>query len=1068
MDILERGTRVEGMHFLEASAGTGKTFAIEHLCIRLIIEKGLTIEQLLVVTFTRAATRELKSRIRSTLVSAREQLRTSSASWDYLVAIQEKGTEAVQQALDRIEAALICFDGAQIFTLHGFCHRMLSEFSFECRIASALASPEQVQPATYYKMAAENYLLYWLSPSDFCPEQIQIVLKTVKYEPSRLVAKIASLLSQETPIAPYPSFQELHAHFLAALRQLPPILPEQIHAVSACYKGMKSPIVAEDMAALAAVLHAGTCTLDEFQKLLSHQAAFLEQMCPEQRKVKSVLPEASHAVDQMRKRLLPLLKEGSDPLKILLRLASGCKRHAEQFLAGQECFSPDQMLHRLDEALEAPAFLEAIRRKYAAVVIDEFQDTDPIQWKIFKNVFYGHLQALCLVGDPKQSIYAFRSADVYTYLDAARVLGKENHKQLDTNFRSTRLLVDALNGLFRAPRGPGWIALPRIGQALSVPPVRAGSTRESACHLLDRGAIHFFIAEDARGRSDQWPSLNAEEKLFAWMACEIAALRSKRNLPFEEIAILVKDRFQAERLVEFLKHHRIPSAFRRGKHIAETDVFTAFKECLQAVECPEDDSLLKTALAGRLIGYNEAHLRDTALLLQGKAQMQQLRTILHEQGFGPFFSAFVQTVWPHATQSVGESGEYPALCKICELILLKGSDSLSEEQESQLFEVMSGDVAGSVAVMTMHLSKGLEFDTVFALGLCARYVRKGDEPIKKERLLSAQDAECTSAVEELDAEKMRALYVALTRAKQQLYIAYAIDQSAKPLRIGDAAPLEIFFAKISRECTDSEQLYEEIGTLQRDRVDSILKTLDGITYNFIDSMPHVPPIAVVREELNLSFQPREPLAVEPEWTFSFSALATKTESEPIAAAEGALPLGVRTGTIVHAIFEHIFKRGWHNPFDAQKIACLIASTIKDSLLAPFQNVLEEMVRGVLHQPLLPGRLVDIPPNQVVTELEFLYPLNPTTHMKGFADLIFLYEGKYYVLDWKTNYLENYTRESMEKAMRAHDYYLQANIYASALQRYVKLFDKRSFAEIYGGALYVFVRGNAVLHFKEIS
>ena len=207
--------------------------------------------------------------------------------------------------------------------------------------------------------------------------------------------------------------------------------------------------------------------------------------------------------------ILPIVDLALHPTKTLMRLARDCQQYAARSLNQEACFSPDKMLRRLQEALDTPEFLQAVRARYRAAIIDEFQDTDPIQWNIFKRVFVGHVEAMCLVGDPKQSIYAFRSADIYTYLAAAAAVGEEKRQSLDTNYRSTSVLIDALNHLFAAPRGTGWLPLPRHRQMLHVPPVRAGSALQAdGAH---RGALHFSLCSAERGRGTQWPTAETEE-----------------------------------------------------------------------------------------------------------------------------------------------------------------------------------------------------------------------------------------------------------------------------------------------------------------------------------------------------------------------------------------------------------------------------------------------------------------------------------------------------------------------------------------------------------------------------
>ena len=154
-DILNRHTPCTGLHFLEASAGTGKTFTIEHLVVRLVLQ-GIPIEQILVVTFTRKATSELKLRIRRALQRTQEELKTGKTSSDYLIALLEKEEQTLKEKRALIHAALICFDAAAIFTLHGFCHRMLTEFAFEGKVAS-LPSPDEVHGIEYYKRIVRHF-----------------------------------------------------------------------------------------------------------------------------------------------------------------------------------------------------------------------------------------------------------------------------------------------------------------------------------------------------------------------------------------------------------------------------------------------------------------------------------------------------------------------------------------------------------------------------------------------------------------------------------------------------------------------------------------------------------------------------------------------------------------------------------------------------------------------------------------------------------------------------------------------------------------------------------------------
>ena len=1120
--IQDRNLDILDWHFLQASAGTGKTFAIEHLFARLLIQTDMRIEEILVVTFTRAATRELKMRIRSSLLQAKDALLTQTCKSDYLKAVCENGQQEI--ALKRIDAALVCFDTAQIFTLHAFCHRMLNEFAFESKIGSQLAPIEKMHISSYYRQLVRDFLLNKFNSTDYSPQQIRLLLKKMHNDPGRLVERIVDLLSSQCQIATYPTPDQICQEIAVKLKGFAQVVPDlymqDLEKLCACYKGMKGY---EQQGLLwMRLLQERLCSSSLLEEMLREKEWFLDKMHSANQKVRAKLPSLDSLhypglFSKLREEILPLIKEASSPIKTLLRIAKDCRRQIESSFRCKEYLSPDRIVSCMQESIAFPSFVEAVRKKYKAMIVDEFQDTDLHQWKIIKEIFLEHLEVICLVGDPKQSIYAFRSADIYTYLDAALSLGKDKQKSLDVNFRSTPQLIAALNSLFSAPRSP-WLTLPKIKGFLPFTPVKAG--REDSKELLAqaRGSIHFFVSSAQKGRGS---TLQAEERLFFFIASEINTVRRSRQLPWEEIAVLIKDRFQAARLLGYLSAQGIPACFRRGKSLTQSVALYAFKEFMQALLDPHDSSKLKIALAGLFVGYNSVQLSQALsapLLQQAKVQMQLLQRSLYTKGFAFFFSTFLKMRWPPEEKTVEERLQsnpdvYHELRKLSEILFeeeilhkLQGADFLRflekieklNEEEEQRFEIPSQEVRGSVALMTVHLSKGLEFDTVFALNLASRHVRKEDEicrvgPQGKLVVFDEQDPSCLQAIEEAEAEKMRSLYVALTRAKTQIYIPYIMGENAT-LTLGDAAPIELFLARLSEEDNPSSltALYEKIANLDVEKILRQLADGSGITYHLIQNQPSQEqsllsdcqdactdfPTQILKTPLmhtNTSLPSL--LLPAPHYLCSFSSLVAKNSpakalQEPLVAQEMLLPLGVKSGIAVHAIFETIFKRGLHHPLQEDKIAECIAHQVDATPLAPWEKTLHALVIAQLNIPiLLPNsvlRLKDLPTKQLFAEFEFLFPKDSSHMVKGFADLLFLYEDKYYLLDWKTNYLgaspADYTQEKMELAMQTHHYFLQASIYAAALKRYVKLFDMRPFELLFGGALYFFVRGNAVFHF----
>ena len=1248
-DVLNRDLNVFAPHFLEASAGTGKTFAIEHLVVRLLIEKekALTIDQILVVTFTKAAARELKLRIRRCLWKAKEELtlnletavsRLPPPTVDYLKALCEKGEEVIKNALSRIEAALICYDAAQIYTLHGFCHRILKEFAFEAGIGLEVSDPEEKEHLVLLEEVVKDHLKESVVFPDYSPLQIQIVLNKYRGDIKKLISKLVDSVSLGKEILPSLNFQELLNLFLQQIQSMPCIntvlFKEDVERLRPIYKEMTGDEISSQVQWIAEILESKRCTHQQFDQLLKGDF-FLEKMHLKNIKVRAKIPESHtlhypHLIDKLRSSILPLIEKGKDPSQIFLRLARDCQEKCHYILESLEKFSPDALLIRVETALNRPDFVQCVRQKYRAAIIDEFQDTDPIQWNIFQQLFLNletavsgltSMDAVCLVGDPKQSIYSFRNADVYTYLAAAEAMGPSAKKYLDTNFRSTPSLVEGLNLLF-AKAGKGWMALPERGEPLDVMSVKAGIQGDRGNgNSLDNSeaAVQFFIAVGKKGRAKKFPTPEIlENTVFPFIASVILA----SDAQYQKIAILVKDRFQAQQIVTYLKDRGIPASSKRGAAITESVAYFALKELLLAVCSPYDMSRVKAALGGPFISWNIEQLSQglsDPSLLQAKVQMQRLNHTLLEEGFGPFLQAFlserefcnsfdrgnyktsgsckiddfesgcnpaVEDILEKVAETAGLQPDskgrfckgrefcnsldiYLDLRKLAELLIeeemkrgLKGEDfllfldeiAIEAQRETGRLKVPSQEEKGSITVMTMHMSKGLEFDTVFALGLASRHKIADTITIKKQdssdisrvtMVLDAKDLACQLAIEELDAEKMRQLYVALTRAKRKLYIPLIIDEEQKPIDLGEASAMELFFARVVEPTSSSHPaLYAIAQRLNLNQVKETLDTLSPqISYQILKSqdLKFVAPEKPLLESLIMPLEPFNFPCFEQQ-LFSFTALAKKDHAKacvnlPSPAAVSrfkspmddslsphTLPLGSETGHILHLIFEKIFKRRIHNPLDESALSFLIEEEIALTPLEKWRPILLPWIVALLKKRLTTFALVDLPAHQFQQEMEFFFPLpngmiletvvrdgkvrqgfgpesfksggshsqlvkgppllndsgpkdcvnlpSPTAvsrMMKGFADLFFEFEGKYYLLDWKSNYLgpsdADYSQENIIQVMHQNDYFLQASIYREALSRYVKLFDNRPFSECFGGAIYYFIRGNAVYHFE---
>src|ERR1700722_19903493 len=585
-DILSRNLDVFAWHFLEASAGTGKTFAIEHLVTRLIIEgkSPFLVEQILVVTFTRAAARALRTRILSNLWHAKEEL-LNTPTMDYLKAICERGGQ--KEAVERIDAARIHYESAQIYTLHGFCHRMLNEFAFEANVGFEVCNPEEQEHLFLLEQLVKSHLKEKLELPAYSPMQIKLLLHKYRGDFRKMIAAFIDTISSGKKIASPPSFSELFDLFLEEVRALEIIdkkgFKSDVELVRPMFRKMDDEEVCGQIELLGEILETKQCSYAQFDKLLKKEL-FLAKMSPLHLKVRAKTPSSLQYPDlleTLRTKLLPVIENARNPSTIFLRIAYDLKENGQLLLEKKEKFSPDDLLLQMQRASQSARFVECVRQKYRAAIIDEFQDTDPVQWDIFQKLFINQLEVICLVGDPKQSIYAFRSADVYTYLDAAKAMGASAKKCLDTNFRSTPSLIEALNHLFSRAQQETWMPLPKNrdfgkagaqslnqrsgGQAqleqvvqcsrvqnlecpaqpeadsscgfgiegLKVLPVKSGRTSKEDD---PEHPLQFFVAVDKGGRTKKFPSKEMlQKKIFPFLAQEISNLH-QNGVAYPEIA----------------------------------------------------------------------------------------------------------------------------------------------------------------------------------------------------------------------------------------------------------------------------------------------------------------------------------------------------------------------------------------------------------------------------------------------------------------------------------------------------------------------------------------------------
>lgn len=1112
--VLDRHLRIHQNYLLEASAGTGKTFSIQNIVVRLLLESDpLRIEEILIVTFTRAATRELKQRIRnhieqslSDLTSAIQGKPLRETIPDYLMACIEEGMESMESSKRRLQQALFTFDRASIFTIHGFCSRMLREYSLESNIGLQSVHHETSYPTHEIHKIIRDFFRTELFSKKYSPGQLSIILQHDS-DQSQLLRELKRGYEFEN----YPAFPELFAHFKDSLKKLKlaqnlssAYMLADFQSQAAFFR--KNPKTKENKEEIlervkrfVTLFDHSDWTVSDFDNALENGSAWIESLEPElQKKPHSTPLHYPNLTNDLKNTLEPIIHLGSHFPILLARLTQDCLNLLKQHQKNTEKLFPDDFLKRMIEAINNPDFLLKVRSRYRAALIDEFQDTDPIQWNIFQHLFLPLDKSwkgyLYLVGDPKQSIYSFRQADIYTYLTAANAMGSDCCYSLDTNYRSHPFLIDALNTLFQSVSD--LIPLPKKKTCLPYHPVKPASDSNQSPLPDSMGALHFFVGNANDCTKSTLYQLE-EEVFFPFICKEIIQL-SEYGLPLDSFTVLVRDRYQALRLTKYFDQKKLPSLSQRGFSLAESPLLNPFIAILQVVLNPQDLSSLKSALGSILIGASPSFIRNSCSFEQQISRLMALNKTWNEQGFAIFIDQLLNSCLGESEETILEhllhleNGNelcidlHQIIDHLLEaynhqwippeqIIRFLDDHFIWQSTDDEKTRTHRDPSQKGINIITLHYSKGLEFEVVFALGLINPVNRREIFiPIEQDSktLLSANPPhESTLAyLHEIDAEKMRQLYVAMTRAKSRLYVPIALHLSEECLP-GEASPVDLFLKgwKSSSTHPDFFVFLDQIGKSHH------------MTYSL--EKPYssdIQPFAMSSQESEHHPipPPQFKLSLFPETLHSFTRITSSSPSglcppnnfENPEKTIYTLPAGRETGILIHQILEKISFNTVKNFTAPEYLIPYLHPFVQQTRFESWVSVIAELVYYAIKNPLF-HRFEEA---QCYRELPFFFPfqskqthfLRDTTlsegHIKGVIDLIFIHDGLYYVLDWKTSWLgpskEDYSKEKLVHTMRNENYHLQASFYAEALKRYLSLVDQRPFEECFGGIVYCFLRG----------
>ncbi len=1149
--------RLQGRCLIEASAGTGKTWSIAKLFVRALFEKNLAPKQVLVVTFTNAATKELSERLYLELLDVENWLQRCCqiggiadhafyAPW--AASFYHESFDAIK-LLAWVKRCIHSFDEAAISTLQGFCEAVVKRHATEMGIelvASAFESADagNVQGSRMPSESSSGMLLEVAAVymNEVCamnamPLREAAFVKVAVGKYSDVVQSVQSLLNKPATLPPLDtqSLNEqrkalLASGILAALDRFSNSVNEKNIGAFIAYgnrymampernKSIKSVQFNDIVLALKELSSLGTIDSKDWARLKRIDSAG--------RIGKSKVSDSDSA---SALELVQVAREYFEQYFAFEKLADNYRQQVvlTAFYAAKKALLDGNNLSFANTSLSYTRTVQLaalglsryadvamqLQQRFPIALIDEFQDTDPTQAVILNAIYPKHSNAqnqrqdfaVVMVGDPKQAIYNFRGADVYAYLNAKN--SAQQIFSLDTNQRSVAPLVDEVNALFSA--------MPNVFDVLGIDFV---AMKESGKHTstLAPPAFRYFAMPASKVDFDVWQ----------WVAMEVESLLKGPLIKPQDIAVLVSSNKNALLMRDALTTLGLQSRVEDKTSIWVQPIAQYLLWFLQGVHVYTDSPSLKkailTPLGGRICerlfaldqlqDLNLVRAVNDALL----SEFARLKSIWLTLGF----AAFWQEAFPRPATDLD-------LRHLLELLNLRVSTQVTPPHDIfrliQWFEAQvnkssraslseetnrrrSVNAGAQVQISTIHASKGLQYEVVFLPDLIGKSEPRAGRItyFEKDMKLAAdlssadfQSAEVSQASDrEQEREELRLAYVALTRAVQACYVlvpsALLQPPAKKSKAKADRRLTALVRSRISalQSIGSNLLMFIEPEATDHDRTEVKQRLVPSEQDN--NSETHIAPIPALVE------LPKSQLA--PAWVIdSFTALARRSANEnhslqlddsfdytdssvlnlvsKVAQTSlefdphfghntVALPKGARTGECLHAILENT---RWQTSLaEGANLVEVQKQTLRYDIAHDQSHELAAWLNDVLQTPLVHGFcLRDILPNKMIREWRFdnlqamVVDGKPNAYLRGYIDLVFEHQNKFYVIDYKSNWLgvddEAYVADAIARSMREHQYDLQAKIYSAALKNFLaSRIGAAKVSGAYGGVLYLYLR-----------
>lgn len=1166
---------------IEASAGTGKTYTIGSLYLRLLLKAGennfsrpLNVEEILVVTFTEMATEELKKKIREHITDAIDKLIAFAETQDKSAFKNDEFLTAlchdldIFEAIHRLKLAEQNMDLAAIYTIHGFCRRMLMQYAFHSGIHFNLELIKD-QSDLLVRFANEFwrehfYPLDFESANFIATELVSPanVLSLLKADLGKdLQVEIENKQALSVPIQIFlpqylggyqKALNELKAFWLESADEILAIITNELvkdYPKDQLKSLNRKKYQVKRLGDWINKINQWSNNPRDYQINTTLKDYFLqssiEKNCEEStdknKDKKPATPFYSPIFAELEKRVNALMTPDLLSKLTLYHYRQGLQQKLLDYKLNHQEKSFDDLLRLLCEALQdaqGDELAEMIRFQYPFAMIDEFQDTDSQQYAIFSKIYRDNPEkntGFIMIGDPKQAIYRFRGADIFTYLKASDEA--QSRFELTKNYRSEKNLVDGVNALFDFPQSPF------IYQNINFTAV---DSRDDHLRFYLNGkaepAYRFYLTESDKVNKNEMAKICAIS-IQHWLksAAENQAVFQNedtcKTLQAANIAVLVRDKNEAALVKNELQKLGIASVYLSDQNsVFDSNVAKelawVLKACLNVAERP-----ILNAIATALFGLNAADIHqiqqneaDWQRWADSFAQYQQtwqrqgilamLHQILLEQGISERLLSQATgerdlTDFLHLAEILQQA----ATLHESEAALLSWFEKQIQGEGRQEAQIRLESERQLVKIVTIHKSKGLEYDLVWLpfLAVPSKDPSKKDINIyyskeRDETLWDIENRNLNALCEETFAEELRLLYVALTRAKYQMAFAlptqfdkkwnalhYVLSQGeiGKEINLSDSKDTETLLQAFKEKMRDNVEIctkpnLEAFPALSINTKNDDLKAAE-FTGN-IEQDWRITSFTSIEQahrrqnyftesagKKHAVFDDAKDYDSQNSIEIS-TALLNESESSIL-----DLPRGKQVGTALHRHFENCYFSDLANTEEIEKLRQSLQ--LDETFTEPLQNWLQQ----ISHTPLsneIGIALADLANKDCIKEMPFYLairahfdveafnralkahhhlPSEPLQFeqiqgmVRGSIDLVFRHNGKYYLVDYKSNFLGStlvdYNQEALKKEMLHSHYDWQYLIYTLALHRYLQsVVPDYDYARDFGGVFYLFLRG----------